>query len=94
MAKVTPFFTGASNRICSWPLALAECIQGGFCVSRKEKRRGMSSYQGVAISAYSVIPESSCSRIKKVMVKFNSSESESRHAVISQLTKQQTLSTN
>lgn len=50
MANVTPFYTGASNRICSWPLALAECIQGGFCVRRQEKWGGMSCYQGVGIS--------------------------------------------
>lgn len=53
MDNVTPFFTAASNRICSWPLALAECIQGGFCVlgnlSRVEKGRGMSWYQGEGI---------------------------------------------
>lgn len=40
MASVSPFLTRASNRICSWPPALAECIQEGLCVlaeSRKEE---------------------------------------------------------
>lgn len=35
-----PLFTGASNRICSWPLALSLCIQGGFCVLGNLGRKG------------------------------------------------------
>lgn len=40
MAKVMPFFTEASNRICSWPLALAECIQGGILYFGKSWQKG------------------------------------------------------
>lgn len=77
MANVTPFFTRASNRICSWPLALAECITRGIlCFGKIWERRNCEECQlccslaghvkNIA-SVYSVIPKTSCCRIKELV---------------------------